>query len=105
MIDSRRGLAQGLHSGKRPVPGAQLHPQHDVCGWTPGDPAVRDGPERFYTFAFGAGEPTASTYSLQAQPKGTQATGDKKCGCTLTYNQQASKGVGGGCGKAVSACW
>ncbi|MBX3685366.1 MAG: type IV pilin protein [Rhodocyclaceae bacterium] len=105
VIDSRRGLAQGCI-----LENAQFLERNYTLNMTyvVGLPATLQcvtDLNGFYTFAFGAGEPTASTYSLQAQPKGTQATGDKKCGCTLTYNQQASKGVGGGCGKAVSACW
>lgn len=105
VIDSRRGLAQGcvMENAQFLERNYTLNMSY-VVALPPALQCVTDL-RGFYVFAFGAGEPTASTYSLEARPQGVQASGDKKCGCTLTYNQQASKGVGGGCSKSVSSCW
>ncbi|SFF66072.1 type IV pilus assembly protein PilE [Fontimonas thermophila] len=55
-----------------------------------------------YTFGFAAGSPTATTYTLQAAPRGRQATRDAQCG-TLTLNHTGTRGVTGSGG--VSQCW
>ncbi|NMF88927.1 type IV pilin protein [Aromatoleum petrolei] len=47
--------------------------------------------------------PTATTFSVQAAPKGGQATNDSACG-TLTINQAGAKTVSGS-GKTAADCW
>ncbi|MFN3296235.1 type IV pilin protein [Caldimonas sp.] len=56
----------------------------------------------FYTFGFAANQPTATTYTLQAQPQGAQATADTQCG-TLTLTHTGAKGITGSAN--VAACW
>ena len=55
-----------------------------------------------YSYAFGTGSPTASTYTLIAAPSGTQATRDAKCG-SLTLNQAGVRAVTGTA--SVADCW
>lgn len=55
----------------------------------------------FYTFAFATGEPTASTYEIEASPAGAQA-GDTRCD-VLSLNQQGVKTVSGT--GSVAECW
>lgn len=56
----------------------------------------------FYTFSLAAA-PTASAYSVQAVPRGQQASRDgAKCG-TLTLDQRGTEGVSGSAG--VEGCW
>ena len=54
----------------------------------------------FYTVGFAAGEPTASTYKLQAVP--TSRQNDSLCG-TLTIDHKGVKTASGTGG--VAACW
>lgn len=105
VIGTRRSLAQGclMENAQFLERNYTLNMTY-VVGLPAGLQCVRDLAGR-YVFAYSAGEPTASTYTLEARPQGTQSSKDTKCGCTLTYNHQASKGVDGGCGKAVTACW
>ncbi len=53
-----------------------------------------------YTFAFVAGQPTATTYALEATPVGSQA--DARCS-TLGLNQQGTKTISGTA--SVNDCW
>jgi type IV pilus assembly protein PilE len=65
------------------------------------DTTCRDELRPFYTFDYN-GDPTATTYSLQAVPEGVQESRDTKCG-TLGLNQVGAKtesGTGG-----VADCW
>jgi len=55
-----------------------------------------------YTFVLAPGT-TASTYSVQAVPKGVQATRDTRC-ATLAINQQGAKGRSG-TAATVNECW
>ena len=55
----------------------------------------------FYTFAFATGEPTASTYKIEATPAGAQAN-DGKC-ATLSINHKGEK-TESGTGTATE-CW
>ncbi len=57
----------------------------------------------FYTIAFANGEPTASTYVIQATPQGQQASRDTRCG-TLTVNQVGVK-TRSGTAASVRDCW
>lgn len=56
----------------------------------------------FYTFSFTSGQPTQSTYTIQAVPQGRQATADAGCG-TLTLTQAGTKGRSGT--TAMDLCW
>lgn len=56
----------------------------------------------FYVLQFVTGEPTQSTYALQAVPQGGQATADAGCG-TLTLTQAGTKSRSGT--KALNQCW
>jgi len=55
-----------------------------------------------YTFAFATGQPTASTFTIQATPIGAQAASDSGC-ATLSINQAGTRGVSGG--QTVPQCW
>jgi type IV pilus assembly protein PilE len=54
-----------------------------------------------YSFAFATGEPTATTYIINAAPAGAQAQ-DTRCG-TLSFTQTGVKGVSGT--DTVANCW
>lgn len=54
-----------------------------------------------YGFAFAAGQPTASTYTINATPSGAQS-GDTLCG-TLSITQAGVKGVSGT--SSAAECW
>ncbi len=54
----------------------------------------------FYTVAFAAGQPTATTFAIEATP--TSAQNDGKCG-TLSLDQVGTKGVTGS--GTVDDCW
>jgi len=56
---------------------------------------------QFYTFAFAA-DPTASAYTIEAEPLGVQASNDDKCG-TLSLNQTGGQSVSGT--GTVAECW
>lgn len=66
----------------------------------PATESPRDGSAKYYDISL-SGTNTASTYTLQAIPKGAMA-GDA-CG-TMTLNQAGVKGVSGG-SKTVDQCW
>lgn len=55
----------------------------------------------FYTFAFKTGEPTATTFDMNATPSGAQ-TNDTKCG-VLSLSSAGVKGENGT--GSVSDCW
>jgi type IV pilus assembly protein PilE len=54
-----------------------------------------------YVFAFAAGQPTATTYTIEATPQGPQAT-DTRCG-TLGITHQGTKSISGTA--TVNDCW
>lgn len=56
-----------------------------------------------YSYSFTTGEPTQSTYKLQATPINTQLARDTKC-ATLTLDQTGARDINGGTGTA-SECW
>lgn len=66
------------------------------------NPTCRADMAAFYTFSFAAGQPTQSTYTIQAVPQGGQATADVGCG-TLTLTQAGTKGRSGTA--AMNLCW
>ncbi len=51
-----------------------------------------------------AAAPTASTFSLQAVPQGTQAADDPRC-ATFTLNQANVRGVSGSLALTPNDCW
>lgn len=55
----------------------------------------------FYVFAYGTGQPTASTYTITATPQGGQSS-DTRCG-TLSLTHAGVKGETGT--GSVSDCW
>ena len=66
------------------------------------NPTCRADMAAFYTFGFPAGQPTQSTYTLEAVPQGSQAAADTGCG-TLTLTQAGTKGRSGTA--ALNTCW
>lgn len=66
------------------------------------NPTCRAEMVAFYTFSFASGQPTQSTYTIQAVPQGGQATADAGCG-TLTLTQAGTKGRSGTA--AMNLCW
>lgn len=66
------------------------------------DTSCRNDLRNFYNFEFATGQPTASTYTLEARPQGGQATADAGCG-TLTLTHTGTKGRTGAA--ALDSCW
>lgn len=66
------------------------------------NPTCRADMAAFYVFSFPTGQPTQTTYIIQAVPQGGQATADTGCG-TLTLNQAGTKGRSGTA--ALNQCW
>lgn len=62
--------------------------------------APRDGSVKYYDIRYEAGEPTASTYVVNAVPKGAMA-GDE-CG-TLSIDETGTRAASGSAGSAT--CW
>lgn len=56
----------------------------------------------FYTFSFVTGQPTQTTYTIQAVPAGSQVADNTRCG-TLTLTQSGAKGRSGS--DALTSCW
>lgn len=57
----------------------------------------------FYTISFATGQPTASTFTIQAVPQGQQATRDTRCG-TLTLSHIGVK-TESGTASSYRDCW
>ena len=57
-----------------------------------------------YAVAFATGEPTDSTFGIEAVPQGRQASSDTACG-TLSLDNTGVKGAGDGSASAIDACW
>lgn len=57
---------------------------------------------QYYNYSFTNGEPTQSTYKIQAVPQGIQATRDTLCG-TLTLDQAGTQTESGS--GSLSDCW
>ena len=55
-----------------------------------------------YSFAFASGQPTTSTFNIQAIPQGNQAARDTKC-ATLSIDEKGIKAVSGT--DTVKTCW
>jgi type IV pilus assembly protein PilE len=57
----------------------------------------------YYVYNF-SGTITQSTFTLEAQPQGTQLAHDKLC-ATLTLNQLGQRGETGTAGTSTNSCW
>jgi type IV pilus assembly protein PilE len=55
-----------------------------------------------YAFSFVSGQPTATTFTLQAVPQGNQATRDTRCGTLGINNTNTRTESGSG---TVADCW
>jgi len=66
------------------------------------NPTCRADMATFYAFSFPAGQPTQTTYTLQAVPQGSQVADNARCG-TLTLTQAGTKGRSGTA--ALQDCW
>ena len=66
------------------------------------NPTCRADMAAFYAFSFPAGQPTQTTYTLQAVPQGSQVADNARCG-TLTLTQAGTKGRSGTA--ALQDCW
>ncbi|WP_085944628.1 type IV pilin protein [Ideonella sp. B508-1] len=64
-------------------------------------PACATDTASTYDYTFASGEPTGSTFKINAAPKGSQAN-DSDC-ATLSIDQAGQKGETGG--KDVAYCW
>ena len=59
----------------------------------------------FYTFAFAAGEPTATTFSIEATPENGQANDAQCATLAISHTGQKSSTGAGADSTAVAACW
>ncbi|MDX1697352.1 MAG: type IV pilin protein [Thiohalobacterales bacterium] len=59
--------------------------------------------QKFYDLRFAAGQPTTTTYVIEAVPFGPQ-TRDTRC-LTLTLDQAGNKGIDAGATGTVAECW
>ena len=69
-----------------------------------GLPACSADVTAYYTVAFASGEPTASTFRVQAVPQGPQASADGTCG-TLSLDNTGLRGAGDGSAATIDTCW
>ena len=53
-------------------------------------------------YQFSLPDPAAASFTLEAEPRDSQASSDSKCGKTLTLNQLGTRGVTEG---TVGQCW
>jgi type IV pilus assembly protein PilE len=60
--------------------------------------------EGHYVLGFAAGEPTATSYRIEAVPQGRQASADGTCG-TLAIDNIGVKSAGDDSAEAIAACW
>ena len=67
-------------------------------------PACTADLDGHYVLGFATGEPTATTYRVEAVPQGRQASADETCG-TLGIDDTGVKRAGDGSAAAVAACW
>lgn len=66
------------------------------------NPNCRAEMTNFYTFSFVTGQPTQTTYTIQAVPTGSQVADNTRCG-TLTLTQAGTKGRSGS--DPLTSCW
>lgn len=104
MIKARRGAAEGCLQETAQFMErfytTNLAYDQDAGGAAVPAPACTQDVTNFYTVGFVAGQPTATTYTLQAVP--TTAQNDSRCG-TLSIDHKGLKGATGSAGAA--GCW
>jgi type IV pilus assembly protein PilE len=102
MVKARRSAATGCLAGA-----AQAMERHYTLHFTyvgASAPSCSGDVTDHYAVGFAGGGPTATTYTLQAVPQGSQASSDTRCG-TLTLDNTGSRGAGDGSAGAIDACW
>jgi len=104
MVKARRGAAEGcLQEAAQFMERfytTNLAYDKDSGGGNVSAPACSQDVSPFYTVSFATGEPTPTTYALQAVP--TSAQKDSRCG-TLSINHRGQKGATGTTGP--TGCW
>jgi type IV pilus assembly protein PilE len=101
-VKTRRGAAKGCLAEAAQSMERHYTANFSYVGATL--PACSADVSDHYTLGFATGEPTATTYRLEAVPQGRQASSDKTCG-TLTLDNTGVKGAGDGSDAAIDACW
>ena len=100
MVKSRRGAAQGC-LGEAAQYMERFHTSNlrydqDVDGNAVALPACSSDVTPYYDLTLVAANLAADTFTVQAAPKGRQATAETKCG-TMTINQVGTKTPATGC--------
>lgn len=101
-VKTRRGAAKGCL-----LEAAQAMERHYTANFSYAGatlPACSADVTDHYLLAFATGEPTASSYVVEAVPQGRQASSDSTCG-TLTIDNTGVRGAGDGSAAAIDACW
>jgi type IV pilus assembly protein PilE len=101
-VKSRRSVAKGCL-----LEAAQAMERYNTAHFSYEDatlPACSADLDGHYALGFASGEPTASTYRVEAVPQGAQASSDGRCG-TLGIDNLGVKSAGDGSAAAVDACW
>lgn len=101
-VKTRRGAAKGCLAEAAQAMERHYTASFSYLGATL--PACSTDVSDHYTLAFATGEPTASTYRIEAVPQGRQASSDTTCG-TLSLDNTGVKGAGDGSNAAIHACW
>jgi len=102
MVKTRRGAAKACLTE-----GAQAMERRYTLTFSYEDatlPGCSDEVSDHYTVGFAAAEPTATTFRIEAVPKGSQAASDTTCG-TLSIDNTGVRLAGDGSSAAVDACW
>jgi prepilin-type N-terminal cleavage/methylation domain len=101
-VKTRRGAAKGCLAEA-----AQAMERHYTANFSYAGatlPACSTDVAAHYALGFATGEPTASSYRLEAVPQGRQASSDATCG-TLTIDNTGVKGAGDNAVATIDACW
>ena len=102
MVKTRRAAATGCL-----VEAAQAMERHYTLNFSYADaklPGCSQDVTDHYTVGFASGEPTATTFRIEAVPKGRQASADETCG-TLSIDATGVRKAGDGSAAVVDACW
>ena len=101
-VKGRRGVAKGCL-----LEAAQAMERYDTAHFSYAGatlPACTADLDGHYVLGFATGEPTATTYRIEAVPQGRQASADATCG-TLGIDNTGVKAAGDGSAAAVADCW
>lgn len=101
-VKTRRGAAKGCLAEAAQALERHYTANFSYLGATL--PACSTDVADHYALGFATGEPTASTYVIEAVPQGRQASSDATCG-TLTLDNTGVKGAGDDTDAAIDACW